>query len=86
MSIDARNISMILLGWFQHTYFLVIITSFITSYVILSLYLIHPPYPVPPISHITTPCPRLSPPRTHGSALEEKDQRAHFLFYLKLRF
>lgn len=86
MSIDARNISMIFLGWFQHTYFLVIITSFITSHVILSLYLIHPPYPVPLTSHITTPCPRLSPPPAQSSTIEEKDQRAHFLFSLKLLF
>lgn len=62
MSIGARNISMILLGWFQHTYFLVIITSFITSYVILSLYLIHPPYPSLPLATSPLPAPGLAHP------------------------
>lgn len=60
MPSDARNVSVILLGWFQQAYFLVIITSSITAYVILSPYFTHCPRPASPLSHITAPCPRLS--------------------------
>lgn len=62
MSIDARNILVILLGWFQHTYFLVIITSFITSYVILSLYLITLPALSLPLATSLLPSPGLAYP------------------------
>ena len=54
MAVDARNIRLILLGWFQQAYFLVLITSSISPDVRLSPYLTHPPRPDPPRSHLTT--------------------------------
>ena len=57
MSVDARNIMMILLGWVQQAYFPVIITSSINPYVILSPTSLTLP-PCPSLSHITPPCPQ----------------------------
>lgn len=91
MPFDARNILTIFLGWFQKAYFLVIITSSITPYVILSPYFTHCPRPASPTSHITAPCPRLSrlptPPPTPGFSLRKKSaERAHFLFFFRMIF
>lgn len=85
MSVDARNIMMTLLGWFQQAYFLVIITSSITPYVILSPASLTLP-PCPSLSHITLPAPRLSLPHPRAQPEKKTAKRTHFLFYFSLFF
>lgn len=85
MLINARNILTILMGWFQHAYFLVLLTRSITPSVILSPYLPHHHSPRLPFPSATSPLPP-PPPATGlaGAALDVKGQGTYFLFSFRL--